>query len=65
MANITTKELILIHLKASGPCGFPSILAYVKEQFPGTVEDHLIAKELTELIRETKIDLYDDGTSFW
>jgi hypothetical protein len=63
---MSIQEIILIHVRACGPVSFRSIARYVDEQYPGAVstEDHVVAGQLTQLIRDGKIELYDDGIAF-
>ncbi len=61
----TVKELVAIQIGAEGPCTFRTISRYVREQYTGgVVFDWMIAAALTELIREEKAALYEDGCSF-
>lgn len=61
---VSMKEIIMIHVRASGPCSFASLLWYCREQYVGEVDDYLVAKAITELIRAGALELYDDGVTF-
>lgn len=57
-------QIIQIHINASGPVSFASIVRYAKLQWSETVEEFHVASTLTAMIRSGHVDLYDDGTSF-
>jgi hypothetical protein len=60
---MSNKELIVHHVKASGPVSFQSICSYIQEQ--GTyLADFFIAEDVNALIVAGEIKLYDDGVSF-
>lgn len=58
------KNLILRHVRGSGPVSFASILAYVQEQGPVDAKPHEVAHTLNVLIQAGEVSLYDDGVSF-
>ena len=65
---------VMRHLRASGPCTFPGILGYVRDQYAeaqdcdlacyAEVQDYDLACCLTILIRDGLVDLYDTGDAF-
>ena len=61
---MSIRQIILIHVRASGPVSFRSICAYVAQQWSAPAEDFHVAEVLTSLIRDGHIKLYDDGESF-
>lgn len=57
-------EIALMYVNALGPLSFGSVVRYVREQVVGVVEEYRVAGALNELMREGRIELYDDGKSF-
>ena len=51
---ITLPEMILVHIRGSGPVTFPSICAWMAEQWTPRLDDYLLVAELTKLIHEGK-----------
>lgn len=62
--GISLASVVLGYIKASGPVSFAGILHEVKVQYPGTAEPFEVADQLTKLIRNHRVKLYDDGISF-
>ncbi len=62
--NLSLSETVMTHIRASGPVTFNSILAWVRAHHPKTIDDYLVAKELTSLIRSGQVELYETGDSF-
>lgn len=61
---VSLTEIIRIHIHASGPVSFASIVAYAREQWSPETEEHVVARVLTDLMRSREVALYDDGVSF-
>ena len=60
----TLQDIIKIHIYADEPVTFDGIKAYVKEQWADDVWDYAIVQHLNGLIRQGKVQLYEDGKSF-
>ena len=59
-----TRQYIFEHIADNGPCSFGNILEYATQQIHEGIQDYHVADLITELIRESKVELYDNGTSF-
>lgn len=60
---MSTKEVVLIHIEASGPVSFESCEKYVARQTTEEHSDIATGLAITDLIREGKVELYEiDGT---
>jgi hypothetical protein len=57
-------DVIMHHLRASGPVSFGSIVAYVHEQHDKSTPAWSVAECLNVLIVQQKAYLYDTGTAF-
>ncbi|MFA5936516.1 MAG: hypothetical protein WC822_01415 [Candidatus Paceibacterota bacterium] len=58
---VSTKEIVKIHVKASGPVSLGSIVWYVKKQtamFGMELEDE-ITEALNDLMRDGTVAIYD------
>jgi hypothetical protein len=56
------KRFILLHVKASGPVSFASILAWLVDQYPGTVNHHKTREAIADLEESGELEKYDDKT---
>ena len=61
---MTRQEILLTHIRGSGPVSFRSCVDYADKHHPGIVLDYGIAADLTALIKEGLIELGEDGESF-
>lgn len=55
-------EFIMTHIKASGPVGMNSIIAWMEDQWPGEVNHLKINKLVADLQETGKIEQYDEST---
>jgi hypothetical protein len=55
---------VLEYVAAYGPSSVAGILSYVQEQHDGLARKWHVAAAITHLIREKKVELYDDCESF-
>jgi hypothetical protein len=62
--KITVKDLVENQVKACGSVSFRGIAAYVRDQYPEPVKDYIIAGALTLLIRQNKVIIGEEGTTF-
>lgn len=60
----TVRELIEVHLRASGPCVFSSIASYVHAQGAYGTTDAVISRELQAMIRSGDVGLYETGDAY-
>jgi hypothetical protein len=66
-AQTFLERLIGIHCKGSGPVGFQSILAWVRQQHPDgrDIPDDEVRCAIAELVERGRIELYDTGDAWW
>jgi len=65
---VSIKDIVLIHVKASGPVSFNSIYNYVRIQFPGPFDRAMVREVVDRLIVARDIEVYDQDdvpVTYW
>ncbi len=67
MDSSLLNQVVFDYIGAVGPVSFADIMAECRTQvlaFKGESDNYLVAAVITGLIRDCRVELYDDGISF-
>jgi hypothetical protein len=64
LVNDEAKQELYKHIRADGPIGIDNCVKFMREQVNDQADALIVSNMLTALIRDYRVELYDDGQSF-